>query len=100
MAGIVLAAVPLFLWIAWTPVVFAVVLLAGVAGAALLIALIDHGHSESADAQVAEREGPTAAAPDQFFEAIHRISPLNYHHSRRGKTRFHRAMEKLRNMIR
>lgn len=98
--GITLAAVPVALWVAWTPLVFVGVLIVGAVSAALLILFLDHLHSaagERADPSDARLGG---AVPDEFVEEIHRIFPLTYHHGRIGRARFRRTMDKLRHLIR
>jgi len=92
--GIVLAVVPLALWVAWSPAVFLIVVFSGGTCAALLIALWGRSESEHGDA-VESR----AVVSDQFVEEMHRLFPLTYHHSRKGKLRFRRTMEKLRRLV-
>jgi len=93
--GIVLAAVPVAVWVAWSPLVLLIVLAAGCVCAALLVAL-----SRLADAERARSGEPMAFVSDQFVEEVHRLFPLTYHHSRKEKPRFRRAMDKLRRMAR
>ena len=98
--GVTLAAVPVALWVAWTPLVFVGVLIVGAVSAALLVLLLDHLRSavgERADRSDAQRGG---IVPDEFVEEIHRIFPLTYHHGRIGRARFRRTMDKLRHLIR
>ena len=90
--GILLALFPLALWVAWTPSVFAFVFAVGVASAALLLVLLarepkPEGH---------ERNEPRPGLPASFVEELHGIFPLTYHHSRRGRARYRRAMARLR----
>jgi TRAP-type mannitol/chloroaromatic compound transport system permease large subunit len=90
--GIVLAVVPVALWVAWTPIVWAVVIAIGFVAAALLIAL---GYRRTAeDANSSGEAAP--ALPDAFVATVHEVFPLTYHHSREGPRRFRDAMEKLR----
>jgi hypothetical protein len=91
--GIVLALVPVALWVAWTPIVWVVVMAVGFAAAALLIELSRRRASE--DANALPGEAPPAL-PDTFTATIHELFPLTYHHSREGPRRFRSAMEKLR----
>lgn len=91
--GIVLAAMPVALWVAWTPMAWAVVIAVGFVAAALLIALSYRRTAEDASAS----PGETAPAlPDAFVATVHEVFPLTYHHSRDGPRRFRDAMEKLR----
>lgn len=98
--GIILAAVPLALWVAWTPGMFLVVLGMGWASAVLIIALVDW-QRYAGDDRHAQRGGDSAAAvSDEFVAEIQRISPLTYHHAWIEKARFRTAMEKLRQLLR
>jgi hypothetical protein len=91
--GIVLAVVPVALWVAWTPIVWTVVMAVGFVAAALLIAL-DH-RRRAEDSSGPPRDG-APALPDTFIQTVHEVFPLTYHHSREGPRRFRSAMEKLR----
>jgi hypothetical protein len=91
--GIVLAVVPVALWVAWTPIVWAIVIAVGFVAAALLIAL---GHRRAAEDAGASPVEAAPALPDTFVATVHEIFPLTYHHSREGPRRFRSAMEKLR----
>lgn len=94
--GIVLALVPLALWIAWSPVVLLAVLVTGGVCAALLIAI----SALQDDAQAAQLDAARVVVPETFVEEVHRLSPLVYHHGLRERRRFRRAMEKLRRLMR
>ena len=91
--GLLLAAMPVALWVAWTPIVWAVVFAVGFAAAALLIAL---AHRRTAEEAGASPGKAPPALPDTFVATIHEVFPLTYHHSREGPRRFRDAMEKLR----
>jgi hypothetical protein len=91
--GIVLALVPVALWVAWTPFVWVIVVAVGVVAAVLLVAL---GYWRRAD------EGASSARrelPDEGIAAIHEVFPLTYHHSFRQTARFRRAMDTLRRVL-
>ncbi|HEV3007521.1 MAG TPA: hypothetical protein VGX52_00640 [Burkholderiales bacterium] len=94
--GIVLAVVPVALWVAWTPILWAIVVAVGVVAAALLIALDHRRGAEGASASPGEA---APALPDTFVATVHEIFPLTYHHSRDGSRRFRSAMEKLRRAL-
>ena len=98
--GLVLAALPLALWIAWTPLVFVGVLITGVASVALLVFLLDYRRSAVEEPADASERHRGSAVPDEFVEEIHRIMPLTYHHGRMGRGPFRGTMEKLRRLIR
>jgi len=98
--GIVLALVPLALWIAWSPALLFAVIVTGGVCAALLIALW-HWQDESLEAARDLDEDPAhAEVPDAFVEELHRLFPLVFHHSRQEKQRFRRTMETLRRLMR
>ena len=91
--GIVLAAMPVALWVAWTPVGWAVVVAVGFFAAAALIAL---GHRQTAEDASPSPGEAASGLPDTFVATVHELFPLTYHHSRAGPRRFRDAMEKLR----
>jgi hypothetical protein len=92
--GIVLALVPVALWVAWTPLVWLAVVTAGVVAAALLIALEYWRPRTDEGASSARPE-----LPDEAIAAVHEVFPLTYHHSFRQTARFRRAMDTLRRII-
>ena len=98
--GIILAAVPLALWIAWTRVGFLIVLVVAVASVVLLGVLLPRLPSGNDQPQIGHDDEMRTVLPNEFVEEIHKISPLTYHHSGIEKVRFRRAMNRLRRMIR
>jgi hypothetical protein len=97
--GIVLALVPLGLWIAWSPGVLFAVLVTGGVCAALLIALSALEDGPTDEDGAAQQDPARVVVPDAFVEELHRLFPLVYHHSRGEKRRFRRAMETLRRLM-
>ena len=97
--GIALAAVPLALWIAWSPAILFAVIVTGGVCAALLIAL-SRLQDAPLDEARAEEDAAHAEVPDAFVEELHQLFPLVYHHGRREKKRFRRTMETLRRLMR
>jgi hypothetical protein len=91
--GMVLAVVPVALWVAWTPIVWTVVMAIGFVAAALLIALNRRRRAEDTSASPGDA---AAALPDTFVATLHEVFPLTYHHSREGPRRYRDAMKKLR----
>lgn len=97
-SGISLAIFPLALWVAWTPFVFGVVVVAGISSALVLFVMLSlqRGPDES-------RPMSDGAArpelPGAVVEEIHDIFPLTYHHSRAGRAPFPRVMGRLRRML-
>jgi len=93
--GLVLAATPLGLWIAWTETVLLSVMAVAVVSAALLVLLTDCSRRAVDSPRAAEGREPQVVLPDEFVEEVHRLFPLTYHHSLVGSARFRRAMERL-----
>jgi hypothetical protein len=98
--GIVLAVVPLALWVAQSPAVLLAVLATGGVCAALLVALSGLQDASLEEARNAQEDPARADVPDAFVEELHHLFPLVYHHSRREKQRFRRTMETLRRLMR
>lgn len=96
--GIVLAVVPLALWVAWSPALLVAVLVIGAVCAALLVAIYRPLPDDAP--QNTQEDTAHAVLPDGFVEELHRLSPLVYHHGLEGKPSFRRTMEKLRRLIR
>ena len=98
--GIVLALVPLALWVAWSPAVLFAVLATAAACAALLIALSRWQDAPPEGARNAREGSARVEVPDAFVEELHHLFPLVYHHGRREKRRFRGTMETLRRLMR
>ena len=98
--GIILAAVPLALWVAWTPLGFLCVLAVGFVSVIVFGVLLSRSPHNGDESAGRSRDDIRAALPDAFVEEIHGIFPLNYHHSTIEKARFRRTMARLRRMIR
>jgi hypothetical protein len=92
--GLALAAVPVALWVAWSPFVFGLVLATCLVSAVLLIAVTEGTNDP------APLGRPLAAMPVAGVEELHELYPLTYHHGRRRDPRFHALMEKLRQLAR
>jgi hypothetical protein len=98
--GIILAGVPLALWIAWTPFGFLMVLTAGALSLVLLGVLLARLPPSVEDSDGRHDDQRRTRLSDEFVEEIHKIFPLTYHHSRIEPARFRRTMDKLRRLIR
>lgn len=98
--GIVLAAVPLALWVAWTPFGFLMVLAAGAVSIVLLGYLASRLPSGTDEARPPHDRVAKPVVSDEFVEEIHKISPLIYHHSPKESAKFRRAMRRLRQLMR
>jgi hypothetical protein len=94
--GMVLALMPVALWVAWTPFVWLIVVAVGVFAGALLVALEYWRPQAHESANSPRRELP----PDEAIAAIHEVFPLTYHHSFRETTRFRLAMDTVRRVLR
>jgi hypothetical protein len=97
--GIILAATPVALWVAWTPALLGAVLLAALVCSALLILLAecapDRDQSETGAQGLREGDG----IPGAIVEEVHGVFPLIYHHSGRRNSRFRHAMERVSRLI-
>ena len=98
--GIVLAATPLALWVAWTRNGFLVVLATAAVCVVALGVLLTRMPRDDESVDGGNGDGARTRLPDRFVEEIHAIYPLNYHHSRIEKPRFRRTMDRLRRMMR
>jgi hypothetical protein len=87
--GLMLAASPLALWIAWSAALVLCAMLVAMLCAALLAMLVESAPEGE------HRDGGSAALPPEFIEEVHRLFPLTYHHSRHETQRFRQAMQKL-----
>lgn len=86
--GLVLAATPVALWIAWTATQVLCLMLLALVCAALLAPLVESTPGE-------HQGSGSVALPPEFIEEVHRLFPLTYHHSRHETARFRQAMQKL-----
>lgn len=95
--GILLAATPLALWIAWTPAIVVGVMAAAIASAALLVLLTES--SQPGVPNRSRRAADNPRLPQEFIEEVHQLFPLTYHHSLRATPRFQQAMSRLSEMM-
>jgi hypothetical protein len=89
--GLVLACVPLALWVAWTATGLLAVACVGAVSAAMLVWLTD-------DASPEEVLPPRRLSEESIAE-LQQIFPLTYHHSLVERSRFQEAMSKLRKQL-
>jgi hypothetical protein len=92
--GVILAATPLALWVAWSPAVLFLVLAVAIGSAGLLVLL------NQLDGQAAPAASGRVGLPEEFVAEVHELFPLTYHHSHRPAARFRRAMAKLSRLAR
>jgi hypothetical protein len=97
--GLVLAATPLGLWIAWTETLLLSVIAVAVVCAALLVLLTDFSRSAGDEPRAGDGGADQAVLPEGFVDEVHRLFPLTYHHSLSGSARFRRAMARLSGLI-
>jgi len=97
--GMVLAATPVALWIAWTAALVVWVMLVAVVSAALLVLLTEYRLRGTQNQGGPEGAGSRVILPEEFIEEVHRLFPLTYHHSRLETPRFRRAMQRLSRLI-
>ena len=97
--GVILAATPLALWIAWTPALLGCVVLAAIACAALLVVLTEFLQGSAQDRYGAEGARGRVVLPAQFVEEMHRLFPLIYHNALRESSRFRKAMQRMSGLI-
>ena len=98
--GLVLAAVPPALWVAWTQAGFYAVLAIGVVCLVALVILLDVRPFGSDAPSNPQDDELHVSIPDEFVEEVHRISPLTYHHGLNDRPRFRDSMRKLRKLMR
>ena len=91
--GLVLAATPVALWIAWEPEIL-VGVLATTLVSALLLVLVHRRIAPQGDIHT-----PHPELRDEFFVEMHRVFPLVHHHRRKQSARFARAMQKVRRLV-
>jgi len=98
--GIILAAIPLALWVAWTPFGFLAVLAVGVVSLVLLNVSVPRLPPLIDDPNTRHDGETRTVITDEFVAEIHKIFPLTYHHSRIETARFRCSMDRLRELLR
>ena len=93
--GIIVAMIPLALWVAWTEFLFVMVLAVGAIALVLIYMMAESGSSVAGDDRVPDKSIPRIRLSDEFIEELHRLYPLIYHHGRRGGVRFRKSMDRL-----
>jgi len=91
--GLVLAATPVAMWIAWEPEILLAVLATSLVCAALLILV------HRLDARSTAPSWQRPALDDRFFVEMHRVFPLVHHHRRTESARFREAMRRVRRLV-
>jgi len=97
--GIVLAATPVALWVAWSPALLVCVLLTAAACSALLVLLSDRLPGREGQDDGAQSWRDKNSVPGEIVEEVHRLFPMIYHHSGRNDPRFRQAMARLSRWI-
>lgn len=96
--GLLLAAVPLALWLAWSPAVYYGVFTVCFVAAGLYILLSRTGAAERVPPG-ARVEAP-ARLSEAFIEELHQQTPLTFHHRRLGDQRIRNKLARLRALMR
>ncbi len=97
--GIVLALMPLALWVAWSETVFVVVLTSGLT-AGVACCLLAHDWRPAFDARGGTPgPRPTRVSTDEFIAGLHELFPLIHHHRRLGDPVFQRKMDALKRLL-
>lgn len=92
--GLVLAVVPLALWLAWSETAFYSVLAVGAVAMVLILALISFGPEDDRPTRT-----KIVSAPELIAE-VHRLIPLTHHHRRLNDPRIRRKMARVRALMR
>jgi hypothetical protein len=98
--GLLLSAIPLALWIAWSEIVFFAVLATCFIAMGLLIALTRSSNSAETDRQAENRADRRDGISPEFIAELHRLVPFTYHHRLLGDTRIRKKMARLRALMR
>jgi len=91
LVGMVLAATPVTLWIAWSPALLAGALGVALLGAGLLVLLTE------AQPETGAEDGTRLS--EEFLQELQHLHPMIYHHSGRRSSRFQRTMRRLLQMM-
>jgi hypothetical protein len=97
--GVILLVLPLALWVAWSKLVFVTVLTVGAIALGLICLITSLEDTNAGHARRAERTKPLIVVTDKFFEELHRLYPLTYHHRKTGSRKFRKAMKRLLSFV-
>jgi len=97
--GMVVAATPLALWIAWSHTVFFGVLLIGAAAAALYCFFADVANMRPMGPHAFPDNFRKAAIPDKIVRDVQRLHPFVHHHRPAGGARFSAMMAQLKRYL-
>ena len=96
--GLILMATPLALWVAWSEIVFVVVLVSGGVAAWLYCVLVEYERPPGP-----QRPGPpyhrVDAWADRLIENIQRLHPFVHHNRLSATTKFNAAMADLKRFL-
>lgn len=93
--GLILAVIPLALWLAWSEPVYWGVLTVCLAASALFLVLSWLGRGETEEERLRALAKPPQQLSPEFIAELHRITPLTYHHRRLGDPRLRGKFLKL-----
>jgi hypothetical protein len=99
-AGLIMAAIPLALWVAWSQATLVLGLAAG--GAFGLLCLVLYADTRAATEE--QRKDPSSRTmeelDEEFLSALTGMEPFVYHHTRlSGNSRFQRRMARLKKKL-
>ena len=98
--GLILAVVPLALWVAWSePVYYAVLSICAVA-TTLFLALAWLGTPPERTSPFLAESKPPVIVSDEFIAELHSLFPLTYHHRSLGDPRLRRIFARLHALLR
>jgi hypothetical protein len=96
-AGLMLAATPLALWLAWSQAMFVLVLGAGVAFGLLFFVLYADTRATTNQEQHKDPNSKTMEnLDDKFLSELSDMGPFIYHNRLSGDSRFRRKMDRLK----
>jgi len=92
--GVILAIVPLALWVAWSETVFVTVLAVGTVAMGLILALISLGPEDD------QRPRTTMVSAPELIAEIQQLAPITDHHRQLGDPRLAKMLAVMRAMMR
>lgn len=97
--GVVLAAVPLALWVSWSQAVFLAVVMGCAVALAAFVALAWSGQAEGQAHRAGRRTAGQVIANPEFIAELQRLMPFTYHHRRLGDSRIRRKLARARTLM-
>lgn len=98
--GLILAAIPLALWVAWSEAMLYGVLAVCALATALFVLLTRVGSADDETPPVAPNRDLRRTLSPEFISELQRLQPLTYHHRRLGDMRLWNKFRRLRALMR